>query len=166
MAPIVARSDQGTAYSLLVAQELTALRERRTASVDRLGRIQQSAALPVAVVAAAGSLVQGAAAKWHMSLLVLGTVCLVMAVVVAAIGLQQNRSRLAEPQGLKEFVRAGWTDDEVDARYNVSLHQIEQMRDLDRVCENLYGWALWATWTQAVGLVLVGVGGVSLLISS
>lgn len=155
---------QGTAYGVLVTQELAALRDRRTASVDRLVRIQQSAALPVAVVAAAGGLLQEGATPWHAGLLVAGTVILVVAVVIAAIGLQKNRSRLADSSQLKAFVDGGWTDDEVTARYHVAIHQIGQMRDLDWVCDQLHVWAVGATWTQMVGLVIVGVGGASLLI--
>ncbi|MGB7448414.1 MAG: hypothetical protein WA892_04725 [Ornithinimicrobium sp.] len=132
--------------------------------MDRLVRVQQSAALPVAVVAAAGGLLQNGAPPWNAGLLVAGTVILVAAVVIAAIGLQKNRSQLADSAQLKDFVDAGWTDDDLTARYNVVIHQIKQMKDLDEVCDQLHVWAVKATWTQMVGLVIVGAGGASLLI--
>lgn len=49
---------------------------------------------------------------------------LVVAVLIASIGITRNASLLAKPRELERILREGWEDDEVDARYAIAMHQI------------------------------------------
>ena len=96
-------SEQGTAYCQLVTQELDAQRSRRTTTLERLARIQQSAALPVALVAAAGSIAPHGSRRAAL-LLSTGALILVVAVLIASIGITRNASLLAKPGELARIV--------------------------------------------------------------
>lgn len=163
--PIDVAHDQGSTYASMVALELQAQRDRRSATLDRLARIQTSAALPVTLVAAAASVSRGSSPAWSTRLLAAASVMLVLSVLVATWGSTRSRSKVADPDKLEKFVTDGWQDEERDARLNVVHYQVDQIIDLSAISKCLYGWATAASIVQSLGLVFALTGGAVLLFS-
>lgn len=152
-------SDQGTAYSRLVAVELDAQLRRRAAVMERMSRTQQSASLPISLVAAVVAINRkDTAAAGAVAVLTMGIILLVVAVLIAIIGERRNRSLLARPRGLERFVTDRWQDDERDARFHVAMHQLKQAQDLTQTVKSLYKWSDTALRIHVTGLVVVVFG--------
>lgn len=124
--------------------------------MQALSRLQQSAALPVALVAVVVTLSGDGGTPLATGLFFGGAVALVVAVLIATVGLTKNQSRLADPAHLLEVINAGWQeDDEVTARHNVVVEQVQQMKELDKVCIALDSYRKPALVLQCAGLLAV-----------
>lgn len=162
---MAAPEDQGAAYAQFAAEQLQAWQAARASNVQALSRLQQTAALPVALVAVVVTLSSSEEDRAVTHLLLIGAIALVAAVLTATIGLANNRSRLANPNELQSVIDAGWQeDDEVAARHHVVVEQVQQMKDLDSVCVALFAWRRAALTFQCIGLVAV-VSGATMLVT-
>lgn len=154
-----AADNQGAVYAQLIADELNGWRQSRASSVESLARIQQSAALPISLIAVLASLSRFDGLSGPTWAIIIGSALLVIAVLCATVGLTANRSKLVNPDVVMKVVNAGWQDDETDARHNAITYRVEQMQDLKKVCARLYKWRVAAIWCQSSGLVVILLGG-------
>lgn len=154
-----ADDNQGAAYAQLIADELGGWRQSRASSVESLARIQQSAALPISLIAVLVSLSRLDGLSGLTWAILIGSGLLVIAVLCATVGLTANRSKLLNPDVVMKVVNQGWQDDETDARHHAIGYQVQQMQDLKKVCATLHRWRVAAIWFQSSGLVVILFGG-------